>query len=998
MPPRLSRSSLPSARPQNAARSSSTRGKDTRKLKQRSLNAFSIAGHSAPERIRVRQHRLGAAEDSGENVPRKRQRGTDDDEDGDGDGVGAARVQRRKLKKGRFDELDVSEGSDSEGNEWKMGVVDEGEDSDVDSDEAFGESDEERFEGFTFRGSSRGVRKVKAKKARNAVRTDADIDLREEVEDEEGEGSDDSLGADAVDLATMLDDASGESEGEETKDATNTKSSQVSAEQRKLPSENGAEEDIFEGLEVGNSSFADALSEEEAESELSASSQSGFSSSDDEADERDPSKLEQLRTVAATLSHPSPSADPINADIDDRPTADSLLAALQTMPGLDAGLTRSIKQLARSIRPSKTGGPTDLVTVPLPKRQQDRLDRAAAYDKAKETLGRWVDTVKHNRRAEHLSFPLADPHAHDAEGASRLLATGADAPRGQLEGAIRDILAESGLTPAGGQSQEARLAAAEELEVTAAKVPVEEVMARRAELRRQRDLLFREEVRAKRVKKIKSKAYRRVHRREGERAAQKERDMLRAAGIEESDEERERKDRQRAEERMGARHRESRWAKSVKGTGRGAWDEEARGGVQEMARRREQLTRRMEGETERSGGEEESENEELGSGSEDEDEGGFKLRVSEKLDELAVDHGEEPTSKLGAMKFMQRANALQKQRNEQDIRQMQRDLNGQASEEEEEPEGNVGRRIFGPRTDLASTKLLNPNRNELEEHDSSASEDAGLQTESADKEDDVEPPRPALEKTAGSTQSGRKTLSNGKAVVRDNQPHRQTDVRSAQRGAPARSTKAPNSNGWTTIPYRQGDDSAVPQATSRSNDDEIKDNVVSTADADVEVEPNPLIPSNSELIQAAFGGDEVETAFAAEKAAAITSEDDKVTDHTLPGWGSWGGAGISKRELARAATRNKGRFVTVEPGVRPERRADAKLGAKVIVSERQVRKNAKYLASTLPHPFESRAQYERSLRLPVGPEWTTKETFQAATKPRVLVKQGIIRPMQRPVL
>jgi len=63
-----------------------------------------------------------------------------------------------------------------------------------------------------------------------------------------------------------------------------------------------------------------------------------------------------------------------------------------------------------------------------------------------------------------------------------------------------------------------------------------------------------------------------------------------------------------------------------------------------------------------------------------------------------------------------------------------------------------------------------------------------------------------------------------------------------------------------------------------------------------------------------------------------------------------------------------------------------------------VRKNAKYLASTLPHPFESRAQYERSLRLPVGPEWTTKETFQAATKPRVLVKQGIIRPMQRPVL
>jgi U3 small nucleolar RNA-associated protein 14 len=60
--------------------------------------------------------------------------------------------------------------------------------------------------------------------------------------------------------------------------------------------------------------------------------------------------------------------------------------------------------------------------------------------------------------------------------------------------------------------------------------------------------------------------------------------------------------------------------------------------------------------------------------------------------------------------------------------------------------------------------------------------------------------------------------------------------------------------------------------------------------------------------------------------------------------------------------------------------------------------NVKYLASSLPHPFETRAQYERSLRLPVGPEWTTKETFQDATKPRILLKQGIIAPMSKPLV
>jgi U3 small nucleolar RNA-associated protein 14 len=60
--------------------------------------------------------------------------------------------------------------------------------------------------------------------------------------------------------------------------------------------------------------------------------------------------------------------------------------------------------------------------------------------------------------------------------------------------------------------------------------------------------------------------------------------------------------------------------------------------------------------------------------------------------------------------------------------------------------------------------------------------------------------------------------------------------------------------------------------------------------------------------------------------------------------------------------------------------------------------NGKYLASSLPHPFETKQQYEKSLRLPLGPEWTTKETFQDATKPRILLKQGIITPMSKPLL
>jgi U3 small nucleolar RNA-associated protein 14 len=60
--------------------------------------------------------------------------------------------------------------------------------------------------------------------------------------------------------------------------------------------------------------------------------------------------------------------------------------------------------------------------------------------------------------------------------------------------------------------------------------------------------------------------------------------------------------------------------------------------------------------------------------------------------------------------------------------------------------------------------------------------------------------------------------------------------------------------------------------------------------------------------------------------------------------------------------------------------------------------NDKYLATQLPHEFESRDQYEGTLRLPVGADWVTKETFQTGTKPRVIIKQGIIAPMSRPVI
>jgi U3 small nucleolar RNA-associated protein 14 len=58
----------------------------------------------------------------------------------------------------------------------------------------------------------------------------------------------------------------------------------------------------------------------------------------------------------------------------------------------------------------------------------------------------------------------------------------------------------------------------------------------------------------------------------------------------------------------------------------------------------------------------------------------------------------------------------------------------------------------------------------------------------------------------------------------------------------------------------------------------------------------------------------------------------------------------------------------------------------------------KYLASgPVPYPFETREQYERSMSVPVGPEWTTREMYQKMTKPRVTIRAGaVVNPLQAP--
>ncbi|KAL4806839.1 Utp14 protein-domain-containing protein [Aspergillus unguis] len=920
------------------------------------LNALSIAEAQNPTRAKIRRSRLG---DDDDYFKRKH-------EDDDGDGHN----NKRRRTGDDDDEIDSDEGSDGGGQKWRIGV-DSDNDSDLNSDEAMGSSDEERFEGFTFRGSSK-TKKPQAK----APKKQRKLDLSEGEEsdaDEDMGDDDDDLGEDAIDLVAAWDMNAAEEE-EEAKKATKAKKRDESEESDEDVSES---EDDSEPDEKDDSDLS--LSDEDAGNADGLTKLQNFVDSMDTSHASKP-----VRKTKSGQEHLNPSEFGL--------TSTRKLTVADLLPSVtDSRLKNSLKHVDSAVPSQKTSsGIPGKLDAPLAKRQQDRLEREAAYEKSKETLGRWIETVKANRRAEHLSFPLPDPDAQVSHSLNVVK------PQTGLENTIQDILVESGLADAQGKAAEDQVQEFEELE--ARKLPIEEIRARRAELRKHRDLLFREEVRAKRIKKIKSKSYRRVHRKEQERMEQKERQALLDAGIDPDEQDREKNERLRAEARMGNKHKESKWAKSLKQTGRTAWDEDARHGAVELAQREatreEELRQRIEGKRVNRGEEDylgsSSESEEDENPWEEQDSDSEKRKLAKKLSKLeGTDAADEevkgPHAKLLSMKFMQNAEAARKEQNDAEIRRLNCELRGQ--EPESAAESEEGRRKFGvtdkkAEKDKSKTQI---NRNEFEE--------APASDEEAEREAE-----PETKTTGNKAKSTTKANDKPRAVPKAN-------------AAPQEESDAEEENPWLVQTSRNNrraktDDTQqtidiTPDATT------VKSNSKKTAAAakskpssrQVDAEDDsddessvPVLLKNHDLVKRAFAGDEVVQEFEQEKLDTIKDEGDKVIDETLPGWGNWTGDGVSRKEKQRQK-----KVLTKVEGVKPQNRKDAKL-SKVIINEKRVKKNNKYLATQLPHPYESKQQYERSLRVPIGPEWSTKETFQSSTKPRVMIKQGVIKPMEKPMV
>lgn len=143
-------------------------------------------------------------------------------------------------------------------------------------------------------------------------------------------------------------------------------------------------------------------------------------------------------------------------------------------------------------------------------------------------------------------------------------------------------------------------------------------------------------------------------------------------------------------------------------------------------------------------------------------------------------------------------------------------------------------------------------------------------------------------------------------------------------------------------------------------------------------------------IAEAFEDDDIVANFEQERDDERRKNEPEDVVLTLPGWGSWGGNGIQPRKQRTKKLILK--FPVVEP-----RKEENK--GHVIIVDNDNRKLRDHQVSQLPFPFTSVADYEASIRAPIGRDFVPAVAHQLMTRPAVQTQLGaIIQPMNEGIL
>lgn len=345
---------------------------------------------------------------------------------------------------------------------------------------------------------------------------------------------------------------------------------------------------------------------------------------------------------------------------------------------------------------------------------------------------------------------------------------------------------------------------------------------------------------------------------------------------------------------------------------------------------------------------------------------GQKLRekvLGRAEEELAEELAEEPepveVGKTGFMnmKFMKKAQEREKQENLASLELLRRTENGGDVQEFQDVNRakvvlNQGRRVYTPSAEKAAEEL----------------EQQNLET---NEEVLIDESKSLQKKLAG------RDLEEAEVVTEESNPWLGKEVKKSSklRVVDENSTRA-EKQAYRLLKSKKKD-LAVEQFIDTSNTLAVEN-----------TEPTEEF-EQKEVIKEAFAGDDVVEEFENEKKRTVDEEDDQWVEDGQPGFNNWLGGTVTQRKKQKKKTKK------VQGVKARDERRDKKLDS-VIINEKVNKRSLKYQSSAVPFPYENKEQYERSLRIPIGQEWTSRKTFQKLTMPSVITKSGtVIKPLSK---
>ena len=167
-------------------------------------------------------------------------------------------------------------------------------------------------------------------------------------------------------------------------------------------------------------------------------------------------------------------------------------------------------------------------------------------------------------------------------------------------------------------------------------------------------------------------------------------------------------------------------------------------------------------------------------------------------------------------------------------------------------------------------------------------------------------------------------------------------------------------------------------------------------DVDVDMPPEEDLRLHQEyLIYRAFAQDDVDEDFIKEKEAQVETimrPEDK--NQSLPGWGEWGGEDPELNKRHQEVVEHQNTQRRIEKSFLLKSRADAALEHVIINHDGVELVPDRMTLHMVPRPFSNPQEFARSMRQPMGPEWTSALSFKEGVQPRVEVRQGqVVLPL-----